>query len=469
MIDVLAPLAADDDVERTTLIVESLTEAFEPLMNADAAAFRAKFRKMAADPFAFYRGSACVFYADVARLDDHWVDERGSRTWIQGDLHAENFGTYLDSDGRLVFDVNDFDEAYLGHWTWDPQRFAASLALLGWRKALPDEVIARLVEKYARSYLDQVEYFVSTPDDTRWALTLETSTGAVLGALQKAKLQTRVGLLDSVTVVDGYRRTFAERAGVRQLDDDERDTVLEAFEGYLQTIPGDRHDGVTFDVLDVVGKSGFGIGSAGLPAYNVLIEGFSQALDNDVVLTLKQGNVAAPSRVIADADIRGRFEHHGHRTALSQRALQAHADRFLGWATMPMSGRSTGFVVSEYSPYEADLAWDDISEPDEIGPLVEQLGRATAKIHCVSDDEAEDGIVDFSVEEVITQAVEGRVDEFVTDLVEFAHAYARRAQADHRLFVEAFRAGGFALVAPTVDTRPGRAKSEDGLEFVGGN
>ncbi len=45
---------------------------------------------------------------------------------------------------------------------------------------------------------------------------------------------------------------------------------------------------------------GFGIGSAGLPAYTLLIEGFNQALDNDVVLTLKQGNVAAPSRVVDD-------------------------------------------------------------------------------------------------------------------------------------------------------------------------
>ncbi|HEY5845055.1 MAG TPA: DUF2252 family protein [Mycobacterium sp.] len=416
MVDVLAPLGADD-AERTTVIVDSLIEAFEPLMRADQTAFRTKFRKMAADPFAFYRGSACVFYADMARLDDRWVDERGSRT---------------------------------GHWTWDLQRFASSLALLGWRKALPDEAIAGLVEQYARGYLDQVEYFVGTPDDTRWALTLDTATGAVLDALRAAKLKTRVGLLDSVTVVDGYRRTFADRAGVRRLPDDERDLVLDAFTGYLDTIPTSRRrDGVTFDVLDVIGKSGFGIGSAGLPAYNVLIEGFSQALDNDVVLTLKQGNVAAPSRVIADPDLRGRFEHHGHRTALSQRALQAHADRFLGWATMPMNGRQTGFVVSEYSPYETDLAWDEITEPDEIGPLVEQLGRATAKIHCVSDDEAEEGIITFSVEEVIAEAVAGRVDEFVADLVEFAHGYARRAQDDHRLFVEAFRGGRFTLVNPT--------------------
>ena len=60
---------------------------------------------------AFYRGSAALFYADVDRLEDPRVDEASACVWIQGDLHAENFGTYLDSDGWLVFDVNDFDDA----------------------------------------------------------------------------------------------------------------------------------------------------------------------------------------------------------------------------------------------------------------------------------------------------------------------------------------------------------------------
>ena len=53
-----------------------------------------------------------------------------SRVWIRGDLHAENFGTYLAGDGIFVFDVNDFDEAYLGHFTWDIKRMVASVALL---------------------------------------------------------------------------------------------------------------------------------------------------------------------------------------------------------------------------------------------------------------------------------------------------------------------------------------------------
>jgi uncharacterized protein (DUF2252 family) len=47
--------------KRTGLIVDVFHEAFGPLARADATAIRRKFRKMASDPFAFYRGSAALF------------------------------------------------------------------------------------------------------------------------------------------------------------------------------------------------------------------------------------------------------------------------------------------------------------------------------------------------------------------------------------------------------------------------
>ncbi len=146
--------------QRTELILTTLTDAFEPLMKADAQAFRTKFRKMAADPFAFYRGSACVFYADMRELEDRWADERTSRVWIHGDLHAENFGTYMNSEGVLTFDVNDFDEAYVGHFSWDLRRFVASLALMGWQKALPEDAVRELAAAYLRAYVERVHVFL---------------------------------------------------------------------------------------------------------------------------------------------------------------------------------------------------------------------------------------------------------------------------------------------------------------------
>ncbi|WP_240760944.1 DUF2252 domain-containing protein [Mycolicibacterium sp. CR10] len=415
-------------------------------MAADPDAFRTKFRKMAADPFAFYRGSACVFYADVSQREDRWADERTGRVWIQGDLHAENFGTYMDGAGVLIFDVNDFDEAYVGHFTWDLQRFAASIALMCWQKALSDEQITTLIETFVRAYVSQVRWFVDADDDAAFSLNLVTARGAVLSALRSARLSTRAEMLDRITVVDDWDRRFRNAPGVRRLDGEEREKVVAAFGRYLETIPQtQRFRGIAYDVKDVIAKTGFGIGSAGLPAYTVLIEGFNQSLDNDAVLSLKQGNVAAPSRVVDDADVHGYFTHQGHRTAVSQRALQAHADPLLGYTDID----GVGFVVSEISPYDADLDWSELTEPDELAEVIEQLGRAVAKVHCVSDSDSDQSLVDFQTEDAIVAAIGAHEDEFVSDICTFGLEYASVVRDDHRHFVEAFRAGRIPGVTST--------------------
>ena len=437
MPDDVAALGADPEARQGEL-VQVLSDAFAPLIEADPRAFRRKFRKMAADPFAFYRGSAPLFYADVVRVEDVWADERTRRVWIQGDLHAENYGTYMDSAGVLVFDVNDFDEAYVGHFTWDLRRMAASLALLGFAKALSDDAIRDCIESYGRAYLAQVHAFVEGEKDEEFRLTLDTTSGVVGQVLHEARQATRIHLLDGLTTIAGADRRFAEGPGVRRLEDDERAEVETAYERYLDTIPEvKRQHSVSYAVKDVVGRSGFGIGSAGLPAYNLLIEGRTQALENDVVLSMKQANVAAASRVVDDLDVAGYFEHEGHRTAVSQRALQAHADPWLGWTEL----RGVGQVVSELSPYVADLEWGGLSEPDEVVPLLCELGRATAKVHCVSDAGSDQTLVTFQTEEAIGAVTRGREDDFVADLAAFGAAYGALARDDHRLFVDAFRNG----------------------------
>src|SRR5215218_51165 len=367
--------------DRESAIVECLKGAFDDLMKADPDAFRTKFRKMAADPFAFYRGSACLFYADLAAREDPWADERTRRVWIQGDLHAENFGTYMDGAGKLIFDVNDFDEAFVGHFTWDLQRFVASVSL-----------------------------------------NLDTAKGAVRVALDTARMSTRYSMLDRMTHVDESERRFRDSAGVRRLDSGEFDKVNAAFEAYQDTIPkSKKFREIAYDVKDIVGRSGFGIGSAGLPSYNVLIEGFNQALDNDIVLSMKQGNVAAPSRVVNDEAVHKYFKHHGHRTAVSQRALQAHADPLLGYTELD----DVGFVVAELSPYESDLDWTELTEPDELTEVIEQLGRAVAKVHCVGDADSDQELVDFQTEDAVDEHIGDRDDEFVTDMVDFGLEYAK--------------------------------------------
>jgi uncharacterized protein (DUF2252 family) len=422
---------------RADFIIDVLSREFGELMAQDPAAFRRKFRKMAASPFAFYRGSAALFYADMTGTyaDDSFLDERTSRVWIHGDLHAENFGTYMNSSGQLVFNVNDFDEAYVGPFSWDLKRFAGSVALIGYAKALSDDFITSLVTAFARSYLTELRAIAAGGDDAIGSITLDNADGVLRRVLQQARLNTRVDLLAAQTTIDDFERRFSLGDGVYEIDDAVGTPVREAFDRYLTTLPAKRP--IATNIKDIVLRKGVGIGSAGLPSYNLLLEGHTQALENDVIIYMKQAQVPAVARWIDDERVRGYFQHQGHRTAESQRALQAHADPWLGYTEL----NGVGQLVAEVSPYAADLDWSDVNEPEELSGVVADLGRAVARMHSVADDESSHDLVDFSTEEAIVAAVDKDEAGFVAYLVDFAHRYGDQAREDHQDFVDLFRNG----------------------------
>ena len=425
------------DQSRADFIIDVLTREFGGLMAQDPAAFRRKFRKMAASPFAFYRGSASLFYADLAGTyrDDRFLDERTSRVWIHGDLHAENFGTYMNSSGHLVFNVNDFDEAYVGPFSWDLKRFCASLALIGYAKALSDDSITMLVTRFAQAYLTELRAIAAGGDDAIGSITLDNATGVLRHVLQRARLNTRVDLLAGQTTIDDYERRFSLGDGVYEVDEEMCAKVKAAFDQYLTTLPVERP--ISTNIKDIKLRKGVGIGSAGLPSYNLLLEGHTQALENDVIIYMKQAQVPAVARWIDDERVRSYFRHQGHRTAESQRALQAYADPWLGFTEL----NGIGQLVAEVSPYAADLDWADVNEPEELTGVVTDLGRAVARMHSVADDESSHDLVDFSTEEAIVAAVDKDESGFVQHLVDFAHRYGDQAREDHQEFVDLFRNG----------------------------
>ena len=113
---------------------------------------KAKHRFMAERPFPFLRAT---FY----RWMQLWPEvcpelARAPTVLAVGDLHIENFGTWRDSEGRLVWGINDFDETYPLPYTLDLVRLATS-ALLAERDGMlslsPRVVADKLLEGYRNS------------------------------------------------------------------------------------------------------------------------------------------------------------------------------------------------------------------------------------------------------------------------------------------------------------------------------
>ena len=80
-----------------------------------------------------------------------------------GDLHVENFGTWRDTDGRLVWGVNDFDEASLFPYTLDLVRLATSAIVAAREQRLmmkPKEAASAILEGYQRGLQEGGRPFV---------------------------------------------------------------------------------------------------------------------------------------------------------------------------------------------------------------------------------------------------------------------------------------------------------------------
>jgi len=420
---------------RQKFIIRTFQEAYRELMAKDPGAWRGKFRKMAESPFAFYRGSAALFYADMARDKDPFLNEKTSRVWIQGDLHAENFGTYMNSKGLLIFDVNDYDESYVGPFSWDVKRLCASLALIGYQKALSDADIRAIIATAAQAYSQQVARFAAGADKN-FALALDNTEGAILDVLRNARMMTRVGLLDAETEIHEGDRRFKTNGLLTPVDEPMRKKIEAAMEEYGVSIPErKRRSKINYRIKDIARRKGVGIGSAGMTIYSILLEGETQALENDILISMKEARAAAPDRYVQDAAAAAYFKHEGHRTTISQRALQSAADPFLGYATLD----GKGMFVAEVSAYTADLEWSEINDVDDILKTVEYLGQCVAKIHCCSDDDSQQTLIPYSTDSAINEMLDGREAEFAGYMTDFGEQYAEQVRHDHRLFVDAFR------------------------------
>lgn len=435
MSSIAKQIIAEKAADRQAFIIKSFTDNYADIMAGDASAWRGKFRKMSESAFAFYRGAAALFYADVSRDDDPFLNDKTSRVWIQGDLHAQNFGTYMNSTGTLIFDVNDFDEATLAPFTWDIKRFCTSLALIGFQKALSDIEIRQLITVASQSYARQVARFASG-HDRNFALTLANTESVILDILRKARCLTRVNLLDMESdIIEGDRK-FKDNKFFIKLSDAEKMKVEAALSEYYETIPTrKKRSKMTYNVKDIARRKGLGIGSAGLKIISILLEGESEALENDILISMKTALPSAAAQYVNDEKVKAYFKHEGHRTAISQRALQANADPFLGYSSLD----GVGMFVTEISPYTADLDWSDVNDMDDLIQLVTDLGRCIAKIHCVSDDDSDQTLIDYSTEQAINEVLDGREADFVAYMVDFGEQYAECVRTDHRLFVDAFR------------------------------
>lgn len=131
---------------------------------ADRATILAHTRnlKMTSSASAYVRGSTSKFYEWLETASMGKIPE-GPPIWICGDCHIGNLGPVADIDGKVDFQIRDFDQAVIGNPAHDLVRLALSLAFAARGSNLPGIMTASMLEVLMDGYTSQFVIGDETP------------------------------------------------------------------------------------------------------------------------------------------------------------------------------------------------------------------------------------------------------------------------------------------------------------------
>jgi uncharacterized protein (DUF2252 family) len=385
-----------------------------------------KFDKLASSLFSFFRGTALLFYRDMAG-EDAWMPT----VLTLGDVHPENFGVMPNAHGVPIFGVNDFDEAYYAPFTWDLKRGAVGF-MIGC-----DEIAdysrkrqRNIARRFIQGYIDGIHGFSEDRNEQGHELRIDNAPKLIRKLINSALEDRETWLADDY--LDEFKRGFRSNEELVPLSKrrDEFQLLIDRLIEEMGIEPPARAGQMR--VKDVAIRRGQGTASLGLPRYYVLIEGARADGSDDLIIEFKRARRSALAGVAPPTAFE--FETPGDRIAHAQAVQLVRGDVFYG--SIEFEGLS--FMTRERAPFRDDIDLDDLSK-SKWKTYAEICGRALAHSHALSD---EVGKFDHDIEPMIIKAM-GPPKLFIDDILRFAEDAADRARRDHDAFKADHRLGAF--------------------------
>jgi uncharacterized protein (DUF2252 family) len=108
-----------------------------------------KYEAMSENVFRFYRGTCHLFYEQLSKAKGI---PKSPQTWICGDLHLENFGSYKADNSLVYFDLNDFDECIKAPALWEVLRLVTSIFLAFATLEINDDQAVNMAVLFVKTY-----------------------------------------------------------------------------------------------------------------------------------------------------------------------------------------------------------------------------------------------------------------------------------------------------------------------------
>ncbi|MBK5231388.1 MAG: DUF2252 domain-containing protein [Thermoleophilia bacterium] len=393
--------------------------------------------RMLQSRFAYYRGTAATMAFDLSKESNTDVN-----VIICGDAHAANFGLFAAPDRRVLFDLNDFDEAGPGPWEWDVKRLVTSIEV-GYRHRgfTPEQAEAACLTA-ARTYRTRLaeltelstaeRYFKRAEMDDISAMAVdERGRKLIAKTVKKASRRTSEQVLGKIvtTTEDGKPRIQDQPPILQHFEDVmSRDEIQQVYDRYLQTLRPDIALLLSnFELVDYALRV-VGVGSVGTRCAILLLIGpqgeplFIQLKEADKSVLETWGGVP-PAPL---AGLGGSHEpSNGYRVVSTQQVLQAASDPFLGWIG---DVRGFDYYVRQFRDMKgsADLDTLTVTQFENYGAI---CGALLARAHSQSPGWA-----------AITGYL-GNSDSFDRAVASWSKSYADQAERDFEALEQAVKSG----------------------------
>jgi len=382
-----------------------------------------KYQQMAENAFRFFRGTCHLYYEDLGgskNLPAYPV------SWVCGDLHLENFGSYK-GDNRLVyFDLNDFDEGVLAPIDWEVSRIVTSIFVGFDSQGIKKKEAENMAEYFLRVYSSTL-----ARGKARY-LEHETANGIVRTFLEKVAERKQKELIRQRTEDGRGDKLQLRLDNVRFFAIDKTETttkkiLMAHLTQWMQQYPLLKG---RYQVIDVCFRVA-GTGSLGVRRYAFLLRN-SKDPKKHLLIDMKEAKPSSLQPYLSNPQPAWGTE--AERVVAIQDRMQNVVPALL--STTVFDGAP--FVVKELQPTADKIDFLVIRDRyKDIACVIEDMAflTASAQLRTAGRQGAAtpDQLMDF-----------GRDGNWQKGLLEYAQGYADQVKKDYQEYFKAYKAGYFS-------------------------
>ena len=375
-----------------------------------------KYEYLAENPFRFFRGTNTLFFEDLTQSG---IPE-SPVSWICGDLHLENFGSYK-GDNRLVyFDLNDFDESTLAPVAWDLVRMITSILVAFNAMHITDYEAIEAAQLFLQKYAATVANGNPKHIESR------TANGIVKKFLAKVEARTQRQAIEKRTRTKDGRLTLHHHDS-RQLkiDKELKQNLIKVFKEWMNSNNQPPND---YKVLDARCRLA-GTGSIGIHRYVFLIEKKDDPRKH-MLIDMKEA-MASSLEALVPASLPA-WNSQADRIIYVQKMMQNVAPAQLS----SMHFDNANYVLQELQPSKDRIDFKMIEDDfKEVCCVIEDMAVLTASAHlrgvsrkgaCSADELIEFGSNSNWIQELIQYAVNYKTKS-INDYKEFCARFENKS------------------------------------------